>query len=42
VELFKLVDVEMGFLSWLDGEMEISAMSVYRDFAINQDMKNAG
>ena len=29
---FKTVAIDTGFLSWNDGEMEISAESVYKDF----------
>lgn len=29
---FKTVAVDTGFLSWNDGDMEISAESVYKDF----------
>jgi hypothetical protein len=31
---FKTVIVDTGFLSWNDGEMEITAESVYKDFCI--------
>ncbi len=31
--LFKLVFIDAGFLSWNDGEMEISAKSVYEKYA---------
>ena len=34
IEQFKTVTVDNGFLSWNDGEMEISAMSVYKDFSL--------
>jgi len=32
--LFKQVVIDTGFLSWNDGEMEISAKSVFEKFAI--------
>ena len=34
---FKKVTLDSGFLSWNDGEMEISASSVYNDFCIVQE-----
>lgn len=33
---FKSVVVDNGFLSWNDGEMEISAMSAYKDFSLRK------
>jgi hypothetical protein len=33
---FKSVEVDTGFLSWNDGEMEISALSVYNEFSVNK------
>jgi len=31
---FKNVVIDTGFLSWNDGEMEISALSVYKEFCL--------
>ena len=39
-EKFKTVTVDNGFLSWNDGEMEISARSVYNDFSIDTQFAN--
>ena len=32
IEKFKKVSIDTGFLSWNNGDMEISAQSVYKDF----------
>lgn len=32
---FKLVEIDTGFLSWNNGEMEISAHSVYHQYSKN-------
>lgn len=35
-KLFKKVIIDSGFLSWNNGEMEISAFSAFKEFAINE------
>ena len=35
--LFKKVIIDTGFLSWNDGEMEISAISVYDKFSLPKE-----
>ncbi len=37
IQAFKTVRIDTGFLSWNDGEMEISACSVYDDFCLKHD-----
>ncbi len=37
---FKKVKIDNGFLSWNNGEMEISALSVYDEFCKNQNQLN--
>jgi len=37
-EEFKTVTVDNGFLSWNEGEMEISALSVYTDFSTDTQL----
>ena len=37
---FKKVEIDNGFLSWNNGEMEISALSVYNEFCKNQSKLN--
>ena len=36
IQLFKKVIVDTGFLSWNDGEMEISASSAYSEYSIQE------
>ncbi len=38
IEQFKTVTIDSGFLSWNDGEMEISAMSVFKDFSLKTQL----
>ena len=33
---FKKVEIDNGFLTWNNGEMEISSLSIYNEFILNQ------